>query len=128
VVFASLAAVGAGLHVAAYYIEHVAHVGAVATVLTVAIPVSVFIGAIYLPYAYLVRVPDPFHLILLVGTGATLVLAVVIAAQGVSMAWCLIVVMLAPVVTVVGYEWVGHAHEARALDISLGRADAGRDH
>ncbi|MGW6379383.1 low temperature requirement protein A [Rhodococcus sp. NPDC055112] len=127
-IFSSLAAVGAGLHVAAYYIEHVAHVGAVATVLAVAIPVAVFIGAVYLLYAYLVRVPDPFHLILLVGTVATLVLAVVIAAQGVSMAWCLIVVMLAPVLTVVGYEWVGHEHEARALDVSLDRAEPGRDH
>ena len=27
-----------------------------------------------------------------------------------------------------GYEWVAHAHEARALDIGLGRADPGRDH
>lgn len=123
VIFASLAAMGAGLHVAAYYIEHAAHIGATATVLSVAVPVAVFLLGVYLLYAYLVRVPDPFHLVLLALTGATIGLAVVLAAQGVSMAWCLIVVMLAPVVTVVGYEWIGHAHEARALEIDLGRAD-----
>ena len=36
--FAAIAGTGAGLHVAAYYIEHVAHIGSVATVLTVAVP------------------------------------------------------------------------------------------
>jgi low temperature requirement protein LtrA len=37
-IFGSIAATGAGLHVAAYYIGHEAHIGATATVLTVAIP------------------------------------------------------------------------------------------
>ncbi|MFC9554440.1 low temperature requirement protein A [Rhodococcus sp. NPDC056960] len=123
--FASLAAVGAGLHVAAYYIEHASHLGATATVLAVAGPVAIFLAGVYLLYTYLLRVPDPFHILLLVLTAATIALALVLAAQGVSMAWCLIVVMLAPVVTVVGYELLGHAHEARALEVALGSADAG---
>ena len=123
--FASLAAVGAGLHVAAYYIEHASHIGATATVLSVAAPVAIFLAGVYALYTYLLRVPDPFHVLLLVLTAATIALALVLAAQGVSMAWCLIVVMLAPVVTVVGYELLGHAHEARALEIVLGRADTG---
>ncbi|TQC42543.1 low temperature requirement protein A [Rhodococcus sp. WS4] len=125
VIFASLAGVGAGLHVAAYYIEHSSHIGATATVLSVAVPVAIFLAAVYLLYTYLLRVPDPFHVLLLVLTAATIALALVLAAQGVSMAWCLIVVMLAPVVTVVGYELLGHAHEARALEVVLGRADTG---
>ncbi|MDF3303790.1 low temperature requirement protein A [Rhodococcus sp. T2V] len=125
VVFAALAAVGAGLHVAAYYIEHASHIGATATVVSVAAPVAIYLVAVYLLYTYLLRVPDPFHVLLLVLTAATIALALVLAAQGVSMAWCLIVVMLAPVVTVVGYELLGHAHEARALEIALGRADPG---
>ena len=33
----------------------------------------------------------------------------------VSMSWCLVVLMLAPAVTVVGYETVGHRHLATAL-------------
>jgi hypothetical protein len=32
------------------------------------------------------------------------------------MAWSLVVLMLAPMVTVVGYETIGHRHMAAALD------------
>jgi hypothetical protein len=42
-------------------------------------------------------------------------LAVVSAEMGVSMSWCLVVLMFAPTVTVVGYEAVGHRHLATAL-------------
>jgi uncharacterized membrane protein YdbT with pleckstrin-like domain len=56
------------------------------------------------------RATDPFHLILLAGTAAMLVAAVVLAEQGVSLAWCLVVVALAPMVTIVGYEAIGHRH------------------
>ena len=44
-----------------------------------------------------------------------LVLAVVCAGLGVSMSWCLVVLMFAPAVTVVGYETVGHRHLAEAM-------------
>jgi hypothetical protein len=44
-----------------------------------------------------------------------LVLAVVCAQLGMSVSWCLVVLMLAPVVTVLGYETVGHRHLAEAL-------------
>ncbi|RZK96412.1 MAG: low temperature requirement protein A [Rhodococcus sp. (in: high G+C Gram-positive bacteria)] len=125
VIFASLAGVGTGLHVAAFYIEHASHIGATATVLSVAVPVAIFLAAVYLLYTYLLRVADPFHILLLVLTAATIALALVLAAQGGSMAWCLVVVMLAPVVTVVGYELLGHAHEARALEVALGGSDTG---
>jgi hypothetical protein len=45
-----------------------------------------------------------------------LVLSVVLATAGVSMAVCLIVLALAPVVTVVGYESLGHRHIAEAVE------------
>ena len=45
-----------------------------------------------------------------------LVLSVVLAAVGVDMAVCLIVLMAAPVVTVIGYEVLGHQHVAAALE------------
>ena len=38
-----------------------------------------------------------------------------LAAAGVSMAVCLVVLMFAPVVSVVGYETVGHRHQADAM-------------
>lgn len=111
----AIVATGAGLHVAAYFIEHKAHIGALATVLTVAIPVSVFLGAVYALYTYLVGRFDPFHAWLLVGTGAAVSVAVVAALAGVDMAICLVILMLAPVVTIVGYEVLGHYHQAEVL-------------
>ena len=48
---------------------------------------------------------------------AVLVLAPVLLAQaGVSVVICLLVLMLAPAVTVVGYETLGHQHQAALLE------------
>ena len=58
-------------------------------------------------YAVLVRTVDTFHLLLLALTAVVLVAAVWLAAAGISMANCLLVVTLAPMVTVVGYELLG---------------------
>ncbi len=66
----AIVATGAGLHVAANFIEHKAHIGPLATVLTVAVPVCVFLGLIYALYYYLVRRFDPFHVWLLSATAA----------------------------------------------------------
>ena len=44
--------------------------------------------------------------------------AVLLAAAGVDVALCLVVLMLVPVVTVVGYETVGHRHQAEVLERS----------
>jgi low temperature requirement protein LtrA len=52
VVIAAIVATGAGLHVAAYFIEHKSHAGALATLLCTAIPVAVFLGAIYALHAH----------------------------------------------------------------------------
>ena len=114
-IFGSLAAVGAGLHVAALYLEHHTTIGAVGTVLSVAVPLAVYVLTLFGLYTLLMRQKDPFHIGLLVGTAAVLVLAVVLAEAGVSMAVCLVVLALAPVVTVVGYETVGHRHQEAAL-------------
>ena len=115
VIFGSLAAVGAGLHVAAYYLEHHTEIGAVGTVLSVAVPLAVFALMLYALWTALMRRRDPFHLSLLLGTAVVLVLAVGLAEAGISMAWCLVVLALAPIVTVVGYETVGHRHQEAAL-------------
>jgi low temperature requirement protein LtrA len=114
--FAGLAAIGAGLHVAALYLEHETEIGAVATVLSVVIPLALYIGALYALYSLVMHEADPFHIALLVGTAAVLIASVVLAAGGVSMAVCLVVLVLAPVVTVVGFELVGHRHLAAALE------------
>ncbi len=74
------------------------------TVFAVAVPVGVYIALIYLIYGMLVRSWDVLHFWLLALTAAVLVIAVLLAWVGVSMAICLLVVTLAPAVTVVGFE------------------------
>jgi low temperature requirement protein LtrA len=114
-IFAAIAATGAGLHVAAYYIEHKAHIGAVATVLTVALPVFAYVALIFAFYVYLLRRMETFYLLLMAGTAAIVALAVVCAAAGVGMTFCLIILMFAPMVPVAGYEIKGHHYGTRAL-------------
>ena len=115
VIVAAIVATGAGLHVAAYFIEHKAQISALATVLTVAIPVSIFLGLIYALYYYLVQRFDPFHVVLLSGTAAVIAAAVIAAMSGVGMAVCLVILTCAPAVTVVGYEMRGYLHQTNAL-------------
>jgi low temperature requirement protein LtrA len=115
VIFSSIVATGAGLHAAAYYIERNSTLGSIGTVLSVAIPVAIYIVAVYLLYLLLVGGRDSFHALLVALTAAVLAGAVGLAAAGVSMAVCLLVIMMAPVVSVVGFEVLGHRHTAEAL-------------
>jgi low temperature requirement protein LtrA len=116
VIFGSLAAIGAGLHVAAYFLEHETTLGPTGTVLSTAIPVAIYVVALYAIYRAFTGHADPFHLALLAGTASVIVLSVVLAGLGVGVGACLLVLMLAPVVTVVGYETLGYRHVAEALD------------
>jgi low temperature requirement protein LtrA len=116
VIFAALAAMGAGLHVAALSLEGEATIGETATVLSVAIPVALYVAMFYALYSALLHARDPFHLGLIAGTTAVLALAIALAAAGVDMAICLVVLTAAPAVTVVGYETLGHRHTADALE------------
>ncbi|OQM76401.1 low temperature requirement protein A [Manganibacter manganicus] len=114
-IIAAIVATGAGLHVAAYFIEGKAAIGPLATVLSVAVPVSVFLGAVYALNRYLLRQFDRRHIGLIAATAAVMALAIGAAAAGIDMAICLVIVMLAPTVTVIGHEAFGHAHQEAAL-------------
>jgi low temperature requirement protein LtrA len=115
VVFAALAAMGAGLHVAAFRLEDEAKISETAVLLSVVIPVAIYTGMVYLLYAVVMQTRDPFHLGLLLGTAAVLALSVILSAAGVGIEICLLVVTAAPVVTIVGYETVGHRHVEQLL-------------
>ena len=52
---------------------------------------------------------------LLAGTAGVILLAAVCAELGASTPWCLVVVMLAPALTVIGFETKGHRHLTEAL-------------
>jgi low temperature requirement protein LtrA len=113
--FGAIVATGAGLHAAAYFIEDQSKLNSVTTVLTVAVPVGIYILGIFGLYLILVRSFEAFHVVLMAGTVIVLGAAVALAGAGVTMAVCLIVVMLAPVVTVVGFELIGHRHVENAI-------------
>ncbi|MCT7660548.1 low temperature requirement protein A [Mycobacterium deserti] len=115
VMFGAIVATGAGLHTAAYYIEHHSKLGSVGTVLSVAVPVGIYIVSLYVLYTAIVRRVERFHLMLIAVTAVVLVVAVLLANAGFSMANCLLVVTLAPMVTVIGYELVGHRRAADAV-------------
>ena len=76
---------------------------------------ALYILALYAIGAAFLRQRDPFHLLLLGGTAAVIALAVASVSLGLSVPWSLVILMLAPAVTVVGYETVGHRHLAHTL-------------
>lgn len=114
--FASIAATGAGLHVAGYVIEDEATISTLWAVASVAIPVALYVATIFALWINMSHQWDGLHTVLLAATAAVLALALVLAAGGLPMGWCLLVVMCAPMVSVLGYELLGHRHLATALD------------
>lgn len=135
VLIGAIIATGAGLHVAALSLgtrhplaggsaaggDGASVLGDVGVVLSLAIPVGLYVLSVAVLSSYLLGNLDPFHLALLAGTALVLLAAVALAGAGVSVPVCLVVVMLAPVVTVVGYETVGHRRQALSLT-SIGAA------
>jgi low temperature requirement protein LtrA len=120
--FGSVVAAGAGLHVAAYLVEDKTELDVLDTLLTTAVPVAVYVLGIFLLYTYLSRTVDPFHFLLIGLSAAQLGASVAMAAAGVSIEWCLLALALVPWVTVIGYETVGHRHNARVIDELSDRA------
>ena len=81
--FGAIAATGAGLHVAAYYIEGQAHIGPVGAVLAVVIPFAIFGVMLQWLYGHLLG-HDPLHAWIGVATG--LVYVAVVALAGLALA------------------------------------------
>ncbi|GAA1980505.1 low temperature requirement protein A [Catenulispora subtropica] len=111
----STSATGAGLHAAASLSQGRSTLGRTGTVTAVAIPIAVFVGAVYTFGWVFLRKTDPVHALLLTATAAVLVLAVLLAAAGVGIAWCLVVLTAAPVISVIGHETIGSRHVSDAL-------------
>jgi low temperature requirement protein LtrA len=115
-IIGAVVATGGGLHVAAILLEDESALSASATVLTVVIPVALFVLGIFSLYAYLTRSFDPFHLSLVAGTAVLLLVPLPMASSGIDMSWCLLALSLSPWVTVVGYEMRGHRHSEQVLE------------
>lgn len=116
--FGSVVAVGAGLHAAAYYLEHHTELSLAATLVTVVVPFALFAVVLHLLYAGFSRSLDPFHLVLLAVTAAVLAVPFLLANGSDEITWCLVALSCAPWVTVIGYETVGHRHN-RAIISAL---------
>ncbi len=115
VLFAAIIATGAGLHVAALGLDGESHLSAVGAVLSVVVPVATYMTSVFVLYRILVQHVTVWHVWLLLATLMVLAVAVGLAVVGLSVPVCLVVAALAPAVTVVGYETVGHRHAA--LDV-----------
>ncbi len=115
IIFGSIAAVGAGLHVAAYVIEDTAHIDSTAAILSLVIPIAIFMITLITLYSVLLRQFDRFHIWLFLGALLALVAAVLAVAAGASLGTGILISVLAPAIVIVGYETVGHAHQAAAL-------------
>lgn len=119
-IFGAIVATGAALDVAAYYIEDKSALTSTQTVLALAIPVGLYLASIFALYSYLVRSIDGFHIALIALCAIALVAAVLMAAGGAEMAVCLLVVLLAPIIVVIGFEALGHRHAEGALRRTIG--------
>jgi Bacterial low temperature requirement A protein (LtrA) len=116
VLFGSIVATGAGLHTAADYIEHRSELGSVATVMAVAVPVGVYVCAVFGTYLLLARTFDEFYAVEVLICLLVLAAAVGLAAAGISMAVCLLVVAAAPAVVVASFELFGHRNLAKVIE------------
>ena len=122
-VFASIAAVGAGLHLIGYaYGEHALPTSTVIPM--IAVPVMVFVLSVALLHLHLVRRRTrglPIHVL----AGVLPAAGVAAAAAGWALWACLLAVLAGPVLLVVAYEAGGWRHLDQALGGSLvGSQDA----
>lgn len=115
VLFAAIGAVGAGLHVTALAFAHEAHLGAVAVLATVVVPLALFIVVFVAVSLRLLPAGQGLHAWLTLASLLVLAAGLALAAGGVPLPVCLAVTVLAPVAWVVAYELVGHRHVAGGL-------------
>lgn len=109
------AAIGAGMHIVGYVIEGQSKISPTQAVLSVAIPLLIVMTTMIVLFNLIYRVVDLFHGLLVAANLVILGLAVVTVQAGAGMGWALLVASLAPVVTVVAYETVGHRQQAGLL-------------
>jgi low temperature requirement protein LtrA len=118
--FAAIAATGAGLHVAAYYIDHEAHISAAAAEASIAVPVALFKLSLTWLFSVMICV-DRTVIAVAAGVVAALAGSVGLAAAGASVPVCLLVIVLALAVSIVIDEKRG----TERMNAALERMNAG---
>jgi low temperature requirement protein LtrA len=119
-IFAAIAATGAGLHVAAYYIDHEAQISAAAAVASIAVPVAIFKASLTALY-YVMLGADRTIIAVAAGVLVALAGSIGLAAAGASVPVCLLVIVLALGVSIVVDERRG----PERLHLALAKLEAG---
>ncbi|WP_275776704.1 low temperature requirement protein A [Paenarthrobacter sp. Y-19] len=113
-IFAAIAATGAGLHIAAYFIDHEANISGAAAVASIAIPIVLFKVSLTTLYGIMLN-PDRE----LLWSTAVVVLGLAgsigMAAAGASVPLCMLEMMLALGLSIAYDERRGHKGRAAAL-------------
>ena len=104
--FAAAVAAGAGLHVAAFAIEHHCTLSLTGTVLCTAIPVALYIATLFGLYIGLARSFDRTDAWTLLASAIPIAAAVIMAGAGAGLVWCIAVLALTPWISVLVYERV----------------------
>ncbi|UAL29726.1 low temperature requirement protein A [Nocardioides rotundus] len=115
-VIASVAGVGTGLHVAAYYIQGEGDISEGGAVLSAAVSMAVFIVLFFALVHRMLPGRDLFHVVLIALMGLSLLAAVLMGYSNLPLGWSLVVLSLTPWISVVGYETRGHGHVTRMLE------------
>ncbi|WP_422746099.1 low temperature requirement protein A [Mycobacterium sp. WMMD1722] len=126
-VFGAIVATGAGLHAAAYYIEHHSELGATGTVLSVAVPVGLYVLLIAVVQALLGAPAARTTLVAAALTAVVAAISAVTAAAGTPMTWSLLITAAAPVVMVLAGEWSARRFVpggGRVVPQNTGRTDS----
>lgn len=114
-IYPAIAAIGSGLHVAAYYIDATTDVSETIVVESMAIPVVAFVLLLFGMVHLMLPGRDPFHGIILAVSVIAAAGSLVLAYLSVDLAWCIVVLMIVPWISVVGYELRGHHHLAGVM-------------
>jgi len=113
--FAAIAATGAGLHVVAYYVDHEAHISAAVAVASIAVPVALFKVSLTAMLSIMITV-NRTVIAVAAGVLAALAGSVGLAAAGVSVPVCLLVIVLALGVSIVIDERLDRTKMSAALE------------
>ncbi len=108
VAFAALAAVGSGLEVVADAVRPDGSTTALAAVTAVAVPQAVYVASIWALHRHATRAADR-QAWLMLGVLCCIALAPLAAAQGLPLAWALLLLSLGPLVSI-AYNEHGRAH------------------
>jgi low temperature requirement protein LtrA len=114
-IFMSIAATGAGLHLAAFFIDHEAQIGATAVVAGIAVPAALFKVSLTALHSYMLGL-DRSIIAMSAAVAVLLACTVGLAALGVSVPICMLVIVLALALSIVIDEKRGVVRREAALE------------